>query len=338
MNKLKHSLKAVYSKISPRHRRARRLHRAYRELLSRALEGANTPQEIEAAKRWAFREMESPGGELALLQQGNLLLLKILRSVCDREQIPFWMLGGTLLGAVRHGGFIPWDDDIDVGMLRCDILRLRRAVDAIPGLKLSAYCNNRDYNGVPIFTQVVKLTLDDPDSPFWIDILSYDCAGSRTLSQQELWAEISRVRRETEEKLIALKGQFRKVYWDEIVADPGDRALIDSANEAGFRALPALDEPEYIYRSIDSVCGSWQRLFPCENMMPFCQLEFEGELFPAPKEYEWYLQLHFGDYLVLPGDIGQMHTAFLSKRLKNARSALERLKKMNGEGDGDDGR
>lgn len=54
---------------------------------------------------------------------GNYLLAA-LRDVCDRHSIPFYLDAGTLLGAVRHKGWIPWDDDVDVLMYRQDFIRL----------------------------------------------------------------------------------------------------------------------------------------------------------------------------------------------------------------------
>ena len=211
--------------------------------------------------------------------------------------------------------------------MRDDYFRLREVIATIPHFRAEQYCNNRDFNGKKIFTQVIKFTLANDESPFWIDILLYDYAGQNG-SPDALWKQITKVRRDTESTLIAMEGSFKRSYWDEVVTDPDDRSQIDTIYSEGQKALPTIDEKKYIYRSIDSICGAWQRLFPCIKMMPFCQLEFGGEYFPAPKDYEWYLNLHFGDYLILPDDLGQMHTAFLGKRLHNAHSSLAFLKKV----------
>ena len=51
------------------------------------------------------------GSELRRLQMRMLDILIVVDEICRRHDIPYWIEGGTLLGAVRHGGFIPWDDD-----------------------------------------------------------------------------------------------------------------------------------------------------------------------------------------------------------------------------------
>ncbi len=57
---------------------------------------------------------------LTKLQETELEILRVFIEVCSRLSLKYYLLAGTLLGAVRHRGFIPWDDDIDVAMFRKD--------------------------------------------------------------------------------------------------------------------------------------------------------------------------------------------------------------------------
>lgn len=62
--------------------------------------------------------------ELAEIQRIELESLDVLSMVCEKLNIKFFLYGGSLLGAVKYGGFVPWDDDLDVALMRCDYEKL----------------------------------------------------------------------------------------------------------------------------------------------------------------------------------------------------------------------
>jgi lipopolysaccharide cholinephosphotransferase len=67
-----------------------------------------------------INDRNGPGIDLERLQRHQLQVALHVRNLCERHGIRYFLVAGTLLGAVRHQGFIPWDDDLDIGMLRED--------------------------------------------------------------------------------------------------------------------------------------------------------------------------------------------------------------------------
>ena len=64
--------------------------------------------------------------DIEIIQSKIIELLRLFIDVCENNNLTYYALGGTLLGAVRHKGFIPWDDDIDLGMPRADYERFKQ--------------------------------------------------------------------------------------------------------------------------------------------------------------------------------------------------------------------
>lgn len=78
-----------------------------------------------------LKERFNPEGSPLRRQQHRMkAMLQVLDHICQKHHIPYWISSGTLLGCVRHGGFIPWDDDLDVEMMRKDYKRL---LQLLPG-------------------------------------------------------------------------------------------------------------------------------------------------------------------------------------------------------------
>lgn len=97
-------------------------------------------------------------GKLAYIRKAELQLLREVDKICRSNSIKYFLSGGTMLGAVRHKGFIPWDDDIDIAMLREDFERFRViAKEQLP--KEYQYQSHRNCDGYHYFFD--KITIKD---------------------------------------------------------------------------------------------------------------------------------------------------------------------------------
>ena len=80
------------------------------------------------SKNWNSSYNKEDNCELRRLQFIELEVMKLFSGICDKHHLRYYLVGGTMLGAVRHNGFIPWDDDMDVGMPRPDYERFLKVV------------------------------------------------------------------------------------------------------------------------------------------------------------------------------------------------------------------
>ena len=98
------------------------------------------------------------GSPLRRMQLRMLEMVELLDDVCRRHGIPYFLYGGTLLGAMRHNGFIPWDDDLDVGLLRRDYLRLLEVLPAELPEHIALQTNDTDPTTVSLRSVVSSST------------------------------------------------------------------------------------------------------------------------------------------------------------------------------------
>ena len=121
--------------------------------------------------------------ELRRARNVYLRAYKDLSEVCDRYHLDLMLAGGSCLGCIRHGGFIPWDDDFDVNMPREDFEKLKDVFDKELGEKYILCCPNYKKNAKNRFAKILikgtkwiefGMSINDPDGLMKIDLFTME--------------------------------------------------------------------------------------------------------------------------------------------------------------------
>ena len=116
--------------------------------------------------------------EIKAIQRKLLKIFDDIVSVCEKEGIRYQLSGGSVLGAIRHGGYIPWDDDIDINMERAEIDRFvscftKRFCEKY-WIKIPGKTPGYDQNKIRIESKQIRarglLELNEPECGLWIDV------------------------------------------------------------------------------------------------------------------------------------------------------------------------
>lgn len=251
------------------------------------------------------------------VQQVSLAILKDVHVFCEENNIRYSLAYGTLLGAIRHNGFIPWDDDIDVLMPRPDYDRFVREYKSKKGYKLFARETEGGKNVFRCIARVceMKMTYSNSDLAPWtlestgisIDILPIDGAPD---NKDEADSFI-KTRKEWVHRSIIYRGKF--ATWKSIIHRQGMIGKFKSASKkiiGAFVSGNCIDEmiahtKKYDYKDCEYVCanftygiGEW---FPKKYFEDLMLHQFEDSQFYIPKAYDAVLKSYYGiDYMELP--------------------------------------
>lgn len=262
-------------------------------------------EDLMTTKLRFFRSLPKAEGNARKSQLVMLELLKKIHKVCKANSLQYWLDFGALLGAIRHGGFIPWDDDIDLGMMRkdaeklCDILRN----DAEVFVRFY-YVNGRE-NGITRICQIKWA-----ESPYGmysgaIDIFLYDyCNVEPTAENWEYWKQKKEALRDDSKAYPEIRGALKN-----LIAG-NTQELLCNAYESHFAEVREklqikTTETGYIVFGWDNLCYPYhdRHIFPKEKIFPLTRLEYEGEWFNVPREYFEYSMSMYGDIFTLPSDM-----------------------------------
>ena len=280
---------------------------------------------LDTAQRF-FSHMPPATGSLRLLQLGMVALLREFDELCAKNDLNYWAIFGTLLGAFRHQGFIPWDDDIDLYMPRSDIKRLIDIVKSNPRYKVSVVWDQY------AFSRQVRFMYSDPDLPCFLDLFIADYGGENLsdfiVKQRDMRARL--------QHRIKQDPQFD--FWS------GDNAYLNAEdprsaiiNEAFMhvreqeieQGMISEKETSTLVWAPDTLNCSSSFSWVChvEKLFPVQRISFEHVECNAPADIEGMLSETFGDIWNLPSDITS-HFAHVGKEKLREESTVRALNKL----------
>ncbi len=259
--------------------------------------------------------------EITDIKEIRSILLELtceIKQICEENHLRYYLSGGTLLGAVRHKGFIPWDDDIDLHMPRPDYEKFIEIYNSTNRENiLYAQETNPDY--LYSFAKLVKKGTvlyengchSGVEMGVYVDIFPIDGVGDTKEQALEVMKKINMpikllmsYRMDLYRKHVTLKKNLQ-VFAAKIVAPFfGSKKLANKINT--LAQTYNYDESKLIASFIDEV--GEKRIYPREVYDNECKLSFEGIEFPAPSDYDLVLSQFYGDYMTLPPKEKQVFT------------------------------
>lgn len=251
---------------------------------------------------------------LSEIHDGTLQILKKIMAICDQIGVNYYLAYGSLIGAVRHRGFIPWDDDLDIVMLRGDYERFTEYCAAneteLYPFKLLNRENTAKYPyNIARFNDMryraVYDNLQSYDSGMFIDIYPLDGAGSMTPAEVE---KLNRKRSYLMKMILWSiddhyeQSQHGKWYRSVIKLFArgyaklrGAKHFLDKMEE--LKNSYPMDTSRYVAEMV------WDpQTVLCEKTWfdGFSLVEFEGLQVKAPADTDAFLRAYYGDYMQLP--------------------------------------
>lgn len=244
------------------------------------------------------------------MQLAELDILIAFDKICSENGIRYSLDSGTLLGAVRHKGFIPWDDDIDVALARPDYEKFYRVVtenkDALPD-NLELIPDRGKDARIPFLKLVDKNIILQAEAgevtdKLWIDIFPVDGYPADDKKALKFWKKVHTCHRiilynyndcsrKKGLKKLAFKlfSVYAKMY--------GASRAVKKLNK--LAAKYPYGEAECVGPVMWSSFGLKMRM-PTDSYEKYVPMEFEGREFSVIEDWEKYLKKTYGDFMQLP--------------------------------------
>lgn len=247
-------------------------------------------------------------------------ILKAFREFCEFYNLKWWMDAGTLLGAVRHKGYIPWDDDIDVSMLRADYAQATRL--------FNSWAKDNNYEQYEMIAPDIGNNFDYPfgkiidnstilyeyaggkkiEIGVYIDVFVFDNAPAdkneycKMLRKKSILGKLRAVKLMGKGKmsLRRIRALIIKFLLLPVPMKVITMKIINNAQKYKSVETGKINDFVFPYDNYDHYLNS-------DFFDDMIMLLFEDDVYPAPANYDEWLRIVYGDYMKIPPKEEQIH-------------------------------
>ena len=249
-------------------------------------------------------------GLLRDIQLANLALLKELAYVCEKNNFKYILDAGTLLGAIRHTGFIPWDDDIDILMFREDYEKI---VSAFKNTTRNSdiyaeYHRDKDTNSQYF------IKIKHKKCPFLgVDIFPLDSYGKHLSPKEQLIAT---------NKICKILKHLKKEI-DPNISNKETKTILTKTMKENILLSSANENGDFVY-GVDFAHKLKNWFLDRDIVLPLQKIQFEDSKYTTVNKPKEFLKNIYGDYMKYPNKMKILHYSY-----KNLTSEqLEAIKKL----------
>ncbi len=247
--------------------------------------------------------MPKATGEVREWQLELLELLKEFDKICRENNLQYWLDFGTLLGAIRHKGFIPWDDDLDVSMMSSDVDKV------IPILKEKFKDSNYIVRERALHCNNFQLRIRNKQYNLGMDVFRMFDYPAKNYSDE--------IRSTVNEDILHNRKIFEKKFKSNKNFGEAKRYL----NEFHDKFFGDQTDPKKVLlsRGIDFPYDEDYVTTPYDDIFPLKEFEFEGCILPIPNKPEEYMSHFWKNWKDIPTGIGGIYVNYLHD-YKNSKS------------------
>lgn len=261
----------------------------------------------------SLKEKYSPEGSTLRQYQYKMLdEVRFIDRICKENNITYFLCAGSALGAARHGGFIPWDDDMDIALYEKDFKKLIKILEDLDDDKYVLHSQRSDFNYIfpfPKFRERRGNVYGEQAKPprcsykykgTGIDIYciakdSYKTNVVTTYLKELLVGRMYKIKNNRARKV------FTKINWEIwMMLVPICRLIFNVGREEGEYRCAAGQ-------------GSATELYDPKEIIPTRKMVFEGIMLPVPNEYDAYLTHIYGNWRELPKEVTVHNEELINK-------------------------